>query len=260
MPAPRRQSIPVVFLIRTAYQSLWQHRDDALRLGFIPTLICFAGFLYGGDSMEAAGALYQIGSTEPPPPGVTFGVFATLAIVLVGTVLIVSNWLRFMLLGPMGAVGLGLSIGRAHILFLVWAVVLGFAGAIAFSVASMPLLLMPGALGWLGMGVLIIAILVVAARLLPFLIGQAIAQPMSLQQAWNASRGNGIALASALVLVEIPMWLAATILGQLLLAVGFAAVAPKAMLFIWAVFQVATSILQAGVLAIAFRQIVGIRV
>jgi hypothetical protein len=260
MASPRPQSIPVFLLVKTAFQILWQQRDDALRLGFIPTLICFGGFLYGETAMTQAGVLYQASVTNPVPADVAFGIFSTLLIILAATALLVGNWLRFMLLGPMGAVGLGLAIGRPHVRFLVSCVVFGFAGSIAASVLSMPMLLLPGLLAWVGMIAVAIVVFVLAMRLTPFLVGQVIAQPMSLQQAWNASRGNGIALASALILTEIPLWIGARLLIQILSAVGFADVAPVAMIFITAVFQIAAGIVQASVLAAAFRQMVGIRV
>jgi hypothetical protein len=260
MAAPRPQSIPVFLLVKTAFHILWHQRDDALRLGFIPTLICFGGFVYGGNAVRQAGSLLEAGMAASVPPQVTLGLLATLVIVLAGTVLAVANWLRFMLLGPMGAVGLGLAIGRPHVSFLGWCVVLAFGASVAFAVLSMPmLLLLPGPLWWIGNVVAMVVIFVIGSRLSPFLVGQAIAQPISLQQAWIASRGNGVPLTSALILVQIPLWLAASVLGQLLHAVGFAAVAPLAMVFITAVFQIATAILQASVLAAAFRQIVGIR-
>jgi hypothetical protein len=259
MALPRPQSIPVLLLVKTAFQILWQQRDDALRLGFIPTLICFGGFLYGASSLKQAGALFQSGMMTPLPPDVSLGILSTLLVILLATALVMANWLRFMLLGPMGAIGLGLSIGRPHISFLVWCVVLGFAGGIALSVLSMPMMLLPGMLAWVGMVVALVVVLVLVARLTPFLIGQVIVQPMSLQQAWSASRGNGISLTSALILVQVPLWIAASVLREILLAIGFADVAPLAMLFIAAVFQMVTAILQASILAAAFRQMVGIR-
>jgi hypothetical protein len=50
------------------------------------------------------------------------------------------------------------------------------------------------------------------------------------------------------------------VLSNILLATGFATVAPLAMLFIASVFQSASAMLHAIVLATAFRQLVGIRV
>jgi hypothetical protein len=83
---------------------------------------------------------------------------------------------------------------------------------------------------------------------------------MSLQQAWAASRGNGVALATAIILVQVPMWIVSTVLVSILGAIGFAAAAPLAMLFLNAVLEIIDAILIAIVLATAFRQMVGIRV
>jgi hypothetical protein len=83
---------------------------------------------------------------------------------------------------------------------------------------------------------------------------------MSLQQAWSASRGNGVALATAMILVQVPMYIAATLLTSILLTIGFASAAPLAMTFVEAVFQIIDAVLIAIVLATAFRQMVGIRV
>ena len=83
---------------------------------------------------------------------------------------------------------------------------------------------------------------------------------VQLQQAWNASRGNGAMLASALILVWLPLWVAVVILSNILFAIGFSQIAPLAMLFIATVFQSAGCILQAIVLGAAFRQMVGVQV
>ncbi len=260
MPPLRPQSsVPVLLVVKSAYQILWQQRDDALRLGFLPTLICFGGFLYGRDALAMVLTQWQAGMTGPPPDGVALPVFATLLIILLAMALAIGNWLRFMLLGPMGAVGLGLAIGRPHVNFLVSSVLLVFGASIAFAVLSMPILLLPGMLAGIGVVAALIAVTVVTVRLSPFVIGQVIAQPMSLQEAWRATRGNGVALTTALILVQVPLWIAVSLLNQLLYVVGFAAVAPLAMLFITSVFEIAISILQASILAAAFRQMIGIR-
>ncbi len=260
MPPLRPQSsVPVLLVVKSAYQILWQQRDDALRLGFVPTLICFGGFLYGRDALATVLTQWQAGMTGPPPDGVALPVFATLLIILLAMAVAIGNWLRFMLLGPMGAVGLGLTIGRPHVNFLVSSVLLVFGASIAFAVLSMPILLLPGMLAGIGVVAALIAVTVVTVRLSPFVIGQVIAQPMSLQEAWRATRGNGVALTTALILVQVPLWIAVSLLNQILYAVGFAAVAPLAMLFITSVFEIAISILQASILAAAFRQMIGIR-
>lgn len=259
MAAPRTQAIPVFLLVKSAFQVFWQQRDDALRLGLVPTLVCFGGFLFGQDALIVlAGHLQQNGMT-PPPSGVPLALFGTIVIILLGMALAAGNWLRFMLLGPMGAVGVGLSIGRPHIAFLVSGLVMMFAGSIALSVISMPIMLLPDILAKIGFVVAFILLLLAGVRLSPFLVGQVIAQPMSLRQAWEASRGNGISVATALILVQVPMWIAASLLNQVLFAVGFAKVAPLAMNFMNSAFEIATAILQASVIAVAFRQMVGIR-
>ncbi|HKP24259.1 MAG TPA: hypothetical protein VJV39_10360 [Dongiaceae bacterium] len=259
MNAPRPQTIPVFLLVKSAFQILWQQRDDALRLGFVPTLICFGGFLYGEDAMIAIVKQWQSGAIGPAPTGVSLTMFMMLLIIFVGMLLAIGNWLRFMLLGPMGAVGLGLAIRRPHIMFLVACVVLEFVGSIALSVMSMPLGALPGALALVGFLVAVILVTVALVRMLPFAVGQVIAQPMSLQEAWRSSRGNGIPLAIALVLVQVPIWIITSVLNRVLFAIGFADVAPLAMVFIVSAFATLIAILQATVLAAAFRQMVGIR-
>ena len=260
MNAPRPQTIPVFLLVKSAFQVLWHQRDDALRLGLVPTLICFGGLLYGEDALIALATQLQSGTIDAAPPGVSLTMLVMMLILFVGMLLAAGNWLRFMLLGPMGAVGLGLAIGRPHLMFLVACVVMEFVGSIALSVISMPLASLPGVLGLIGGMVGFILVTVVLVRLSPFVVGQVIAQPMSLQQAWRSSRGNGIPLTVALILVSVPIWIVTSILNQVLIAVGFAAVAPLAMVFIVAVFVILLSILLATVLATAFRQIVGIKV
>jgi hypothetical protein len=259
MASPRPQTIPVLLLIRSAYQLLWQQRDDALRLGFIPTLINFGGFLYSQDVVQAASQQAAAGSPAQALDGSSGMLIVTAVILLLSSMLLIANWMRFTLLGPMGAVGVGLNIGRPHLGFAVATIVLAFAAGIFLTVLSMPLLLLPDALKNVGVVVAFIIMLVVLARLLPFCVAQAIGQPVSLQESWRASRGNGMALAASLVLVQVPLWLVLVIITSILQAIGFAAVAPVAMIFIAAVFQSASAMLQAIVLATSFRQLIGIR-
>lgn len=260
MSVPRQRSLPVFMLVKTAFQLLWRQRDDALRLGFIPTLIYFGGMIYGADAVTAFTAQLQAGTMEQPAAGVSLTILMTLLILALAAALAVANWLRFVLLGPMSAVGLGLDIGRPQIGFVVWSFVLLFAASIALTVLYMPIMLLPAFLASIGAVVASIVIYVVATRLSPFLVGQAIAQPMSVQRAWNASRGNGVALATALIMVQVPLWIGITVVNQLLHAIGFAQVAPIAMFFIASVFQIADALLVAIVLATAFRHMVGVKV
>jgi len=260
MPSPRPQSLPVFLLIRTAYQFFWRHRDDSLRLAFVPTLVSFGGLAFNQSLLTSVADQYQAGQAPQLNSGDEFTLMVTAVITLLSMVTLVANWLRFMLLGPMGAVGLGLAIGRPHLAFVVTTVVLSFVGGIGVGVISMPLLFLPPALVKIGTVVAFIVVFVGLARLLPFAVAQAIGQPISLQQAWSASRGNGAPLATALILVQLPLWVIDGLVTNILWAVGFAAVAPLAMFFINTVFMAAAAILHATVLATAFRQMVGIRV
>ena len=106
---PRRQTIPVLLQVKTALQILWQQRDDALRLGLIPALLMFGGVLYGRDALDTMRALAQTGIPVQIPPGVAGPIMVMCVTTLLSACLIMVNWLRFLLLGPMGAVGLGLA-------------------------------------------------------------------------------------------------------------------------------------------------------
>jgi len=262
MPEPRPQSIPVFLLVKGAFQTVWRQRDDALRLGLVPTLIYFGALLLGSDAMFAFGDhVRTAGVGQMPPPGVLGTILMTILIGTVAACLMIANWLRFMLLGPMGAVGVGIAIGPPQLSFVVASIVLLFVSGIVGSVAFMPVaLLLTGALAGIGAVAIAIAVVVVAVRLSPFLVALAVAQPLTLQQAWAASRGNGISVALALFLAQVPFWVGANLLTGLLGAIGFASAAPVAMLFIIAVFEVASAVVQANVLAAAFRHMVGIKV
>lgn len=260
MTAPRPQPIPVFLLVRSAFQVLWQQRDDALRLGFIPTLICFASLVYSQGTMISVMQQIQAGAREQISSADSFTILISALISLLSLAVLVANWLRFTLLGPMAAIGLGLNIGRPHVRFVVTCVALSFVSIIALMVVSMPLLFLGGMVKGVAFAIAFIAILVGIARLLPFAIGQAIGQPLSLQQSWTVTRGNGVALASALVLVLLPLWIVLFIVTNVMFAIGFGQVAPLAMMFIGSVFQSAGTILQAIVLAAAYRQLVGVRV
>ena len=83
---------------------------------------------------------------------------------------------------------------------------------------------------------------------------------MRLHESWASSRGKAVSLVVALVLAWIPFMVGAFVVKGILEIVGFAQVAPAATLFIAALFQVAGWVGQAGVLATAYRHMVGIRV
>ncbi|MGH6894065.1 MAG: hypothetical protein ACREEP_17605 [Dongiaceae bacterium] len=260
MLSPRPQSVPVFLLVRTAFQLLWQQKDDALRLGLAPVLICFGGFLYGQQDLQILAAHLNANMLDQLPDGVLVGVIAMSGILLLAYCLITVNWLRFVLLGPMASVGLGVNIGRSHGAFLLAVIGLILVIVIVLSVATMPASLLPGIIGQLASVAVFILVAVLSARFIPFLVAIAVGQPMGLRQSWMSSRGNGIPLTTALVLAYAPFLMAVMLVSTLLSMIGFAVAAPVATLFITALFQVSAWICQAGVLATAYRHMVGIRV
>jgi hypothetical protein len=258
---PRRQTIPVILQVKTALQILWQQRDDALRLGLIPTLLMFGGVLYAREALEIMRMLSRNGIPTEIPPGVAGPMLVMSFAWLISGCLMMVNWLRFLLLGPMGAVGVGLAIGVAHLRFLLAAIGMAVAIVVVMAILMQPvLLLVPGTLAGIGSMLIAVIMLVVIARFLPFLVGRAIGQSMSLAQSWRVSRGNGASLAASLILVQLPILFAFALLDFLLKMVGFVAVAPVAMVFLFCVAQILVSICQASVLANAYRHMVGVRV
>jgi hypothetical protein len=231
-----------------------------LRLGLIPTLICFGGLLYSEEIVQRASEQASgPAGMEEALSGYSGMVLVSVVIMSLSTILLMANWIRFTLLGPMGAVGVGLNVGRPHLMFAVTMVVLAFASGIFFLVISMPLMFLPQLLKNIGVLAAFVVGLIVFVRLMLYSVAQAIGQPISLQDAWRASRGTGMALAASLVLVQVPILVVLVVISTILQLIGFAAVAPLAMLFIVSVFQNMSAILQAIVLATTFRQLVGIR-
>lgn len=257
---PRRQTLPVIMLIKTAFQLLWQQRDDALRLGLVPTLMVFGDFLYGEQALAFVLTSTQGQLTEQLPPGLVLRILAFGVILLVAISLMTVNWLRFLLLGPMGATGIGLNIGRPHLSFLLAVIGFGLAAMVGAAIAGIVLSLMPAAILLLGNLVLFAALMVLLARFTPYLVGRAIGQPLSLMDSWNVSRGNGMVIAISMVLAQLPFVIGLTLLQQVLHATGFSSLAPAGTMFIVAVVQVADWMVQASVLAAAYRHLVGVRV
>jgi hypothetical protein len=274
MNAPRPQSIPIFLLVRTTFQLMWQQKDDVLRLGLVPVLLCFAGFLFGQDDLHvfietmntiAVGA--STGTADQAanpytvlPAGALGGVVVMFLVLLAAYGLMTVNWLRFVLLGPMAAVGVGVNIGWSHWRYLVSFVGLVLVGSFVVTVASMPASLLPGIIGQIVMIAVFIGALLAGARLLPYLVSIAVSQPMRLQESWAIARGNVVSLVVALALTWIPFMIGAFIVNGILAIVGFTEAAPVATLFITALFQVAGWTGQAGVLGTAYRHMVGIRV
>lgn len=256
---PRRQSIPVMLLVKTAFQILWQQRDDALRLGLLPTLLLFAGIYIGGNTFFAVVQEVESGAPTEMASGSGPTLLLMSAIVIAALSLLMVNWLRFLLLGPMGAVGIGLPIRVAHFRFLISAIVFVIGLTAAVMAISVPLILLrvPGSIANL---LAMLLSLLLAVRFVPFMVGQAIDQPMTPGQSWAVSRGNALALAISLILVQVPFVIGLAVLEQILALVGFIAVAPVGTMFIVAVAQVAVWICLATVFAAAYRHLVGVRV
>jgi hypothetical protein len=133
-------------------------------------------------------------------------------------------------------------------------------GFIVVMVASMPASLLPDILAELVSIVILIAVLLMGTRCIPFLVSLAIGQPMRLQKSWAASRGNAVSVFLALVLAWIPFMIGVFVINNVLVAVGFAQAAPLATVFIMAVLQVIAWTCQASVLAMAYRHMVGVQV
>lgn len=257
---PRRQALPILLLVKTAFQLFWQQRDDALRLGLIPTLLVFGGFLYGADALMVFLATAPEAAMSELQAAYAPRAMVLSLLVLVAICLVTVNWLRFLLLGPMGAVGVGLTIGRPHAGFLGATLAIGLAFMAALTACGFVLGLLPPAAALLGNLVAIAAAMVTAMRFVPFLVGKAIGQPLTLAQSWAVSRGNAMPIAISLVLAQLPFLVGLTLLQQILDLIGFSSLAPAGTLFIVSVVQVADWIVQAGVLATAYRHIVGVRV
>lgn len=255
----RRQSIPILLLIKTGFQLLWQQRDDGLRLGIVPVLVVFGGYLYASDALIAFITAVQQGAADAAAVQAGRVLFLGL-LVLVAFSLLSVNWLRFLLLGPMGAIGIGLNIGAAHIGFVVALFGLVAATMAALTLGGIVLGLLPPAVAMLGNLLLFAGAMVVNARFVPFLVGKAIGQALTLRQSWTVSRGHALAIAMAVILVQVPFVIGLALLHQILAVTGFAAVAPAATSFIDSTVQVADWICQAGVLATAYRHLVGVRV
>lgn len=269
----RPQALPVFLLVRTTFQLLWQQKDDVLRLGLIPVLLCFAGYLYGQDDLvaliEAMNTIAASASTATADPsvdpyamlpaGALSGILVMSVVLLAAYSMVTVNWLRFVLLGPMAAVGLGLNIGGPHWRYLISFVGLVLLGSLVMAVASMPASLL-GIGGQVVMIAVFIVVLLVGARLIPYLVSIAVGQPMRLQESWAIARGNAVSLVVALVMAWVPFMVGVFVVNGILEIVGFAAAAPVATQFITSLFQVTGWIGQAGVLATAYRHIVGIKV
>lgn len=255
---PERR-LAVMQLVRTSLQSLALCRDDALRLGVVPLVIYFLGTLYGGAALEQmfSGGFEQ-GSSQINPDAAG-SLMITGIIIVIGLSLLSVSWLRFLLLGPSAAEGLGLALRRLHFIFLLGAFALGFCGSLALALASIPIALLLGSAAQIGVLVAALLIGMVGVRLALALVGIAIGQPIGLRQAWEASQGQGWVLLFACLLVEAPFLLLMIVIRLIAEGTGLADAAPYTMLLIGCVAQIAATLAQCGVVAAAFRRLVGVR-
>lgn len=245
-------------LVNTSLQSLWLCRDDAIRLAVIPALLYFAGMAYGQSAAFALMTAIESG-TATINPGIAGRLMLTGIIALVSLVLLAVNWLRFLLLGREAAPGIGLALGRQHFLFFFGAAALGLASLFALTLVSLPIqLLLRGAAPY-GMWIAALAITAIIIRLGLALVAVAIGQPVGLRQAWAASRGQSLVLLVAFLLTEIPFMLLVTVIGLIAGLTGLSAIAPYTLLFIGCLIQMAAVMAQCGVLAAAYRRLIGVR-
>lgn len=248
----------IIQLVMTSLQSLSLCRDDAIRLGAVPAILHVAAMIYGQPALYALLDAIRQSKVDIDPVIVTRLLLMSLVAIFSLTLLAV-NWLRFLLLGPQAASGLGLHLGRQHLLFLLGTVALGFAALLSLSLASIPIGLVLGNSANIGVAVATLAIGVVAVRLSLALVAVSIGQPVGLRQAWEASRGQSLTLLVAFTLAEVPFFLLVVVIGLIANVTGLAAYAPYTLLLISSIIQVAAAMAQCGVLAAAYRRLIGVR-
>jgi hypothetical protein len=245
-------------LVQTSLRSLSLCRDDALRLGIVPLVIYFLGMIYGRGAVAQLFDSFEQGRSEIDAAAAG-PLFITGLIVVAGLSLLAVNWLRFLLLGPNAAEGLGLALRRAHLVFFGGAIGLGFCASLALSLISIPIAILLGSAAQFGVWAAVLVIGMVAVRLVLVLVGVAIGQPIGPRRAWEASQGQGWALLFACLVVEAPFVLIMLVLGLIAGVTGLSAAAPYAMLFIGCVAQIAATLAQCGVLAAAYRRLIGVQ-
>jgi hypothetical protein len=255
MPGSR---LGIIQLVITSLQSLWLCRDDALRLGVVPMVIYFAAMLYGRPAAIAVMDALENGSTELAR-SVGGDLLLSGLISVFSFALLAVNWLRFLLLGPQKAAGLGLHLNRAHLHFLLGVIALGFASLLGLSLLSLPIQFLPALLARIGIWVVALLVGLTAIRLSLALVAVAISQPVGLRQAWEASRGQGFVLLIAFLLAQIPFMLVVMLIGIVAGVTGLADAAPYTLLLLGCVCQIAATMTQAGVLAAAYRRLIGVR-
>jgi hypothetical protein len=245
-------------LVVTSLQSLSLCRDDALRLAALPTVLYFAAMTYGQSAAYALMSAIQAGATEFDP-ALGGRLLLTSIVAVFSLSWLAVNWLRFLLLGQQSAPGLGWKLGRPHLLFVLSALALAFAALLCLSLLSLPIQLVLRGAGQIGIWLAALAIGLAAIRISLALVAVAIGQPLGLRQAWEASKGQGIVLLMAFLLAEIPFVLLVSVVGLIAGATGLAAAAPYTLLLTGCLIQIVATMAQCGVLAAAYRRLIGVR-
>lgn len=228
-------------LAMAAFRRVWAERDDLLRLAAVPVAATFAVYLWVQDSLGEAMLAIQPGQQPDPEtmaalqgPILLYGL-ASLCILGVFSV----NWMRCLVLGHDAVGGLGLAIGRRHVRLVLLAIGLQILATLLLSVALVVAVhIVPANAVVFAVFVLgIIWYLIAAARLAPAWVGIAIDAPMKLAEAWRRTRGFGIKLAVALVIVSFLLFVLQSALFWLSLGLGVTELAPLALNFISVVIQ-----------------------
>jgi hypothetical protein len=248
----------IIQLVMTSLQSLSLCRDDALRLAALPTLVYFGAMIYGQSAAFALMTALEGGTTQIDP-ALGGRLLLTGIVAVLSLSWLAVNWLRFLLLGQQAAPGLGLKLGRPHLLFLLSALALAFAALLCLSLLSLPIQLVLRGAAQIGLWAAALGIGLVAIRASLALVAVAIGQPVGLRRAWEASAGQGIVLLVAFLLVEIPFVLLVTVIGLIAGATGLAVAAPYTLLLIGCIIQIVATMAQCGVLAAAYRRLIGVR-
>lgn len=254
---PDLQPLPLAL---AACRRTWIERDDLLRLAAVPLAVSFLLNLW---VWHAYGDLFAaLGRGEMPTPETADAMLMpTMFVGFVSwfaTSVFAVNWMRVLLLGPNAVAALGLAINRRHIKFTLFAfltqLVFGFAFMLAFMLAAF---LLPN-MTLLVVFAIVLMLLYVAAllRLAPLWVGIAIDAPLAFNQAWHRTRGYGLQLLSAVVLIALTIMFAQTVLQVILGALGLMQAAPMAMLFISLVIQFALTACICAVLVLSYPRFV----
>ena len=144
-------------------------------------------------------------------------------------------------------------------MFLLSTLALAFLALLCLSLLSLPIQLVLRGFSQVGILVAALAVGLGAIRLSLALVAIAIQQPVGLRRAWEASRGQSISLLVAFMLADTPFLLLIFAIGIIAGGTGLAAMAPDTLLLISCIVQIAATMAQCGVLAAAYRQLIGVR-